>query len=136
MKYISTSETDTIKIAQSIAKEAKRGDVFLLYGTLGVGKSVFCRAFIQAFCGDVEVPSPTFTLLQTYEAPDFEIFHFDLYRIKNDAELFELGIEDALFGGVCLIEWPQKLGKYTPKKHIKIEIVQEDSSRIISVTNL
>ncbi|MFI3242077.1 MAG: tRNA (adenosine(37)-N6)-threonylcarbamoyltransferase complex ATPase subunit type 1 TsaE [Alphaproteobacteria bacterium] len=137
MEYISNSEAETSQIAQSIASKAKKGDTFLLYGTLGVGKSVFSRAFIKSLCGEeTEVPSPTFTLLQTYESNSFEIFHFDLYRIEEDSELFELRIEDALYGGVCLIEWPTKLGRYMPKKYKKIEISQKDNVRIINITEI
>ncbi len=136
MQYISNSEQETSQIASQIALQAKKGDRFLLYGTLGVGKSVFSRAFIKALCGqDTEVPSPTFTLLQTYEAKDFEIYHFDLYRIKHQEELFELGIEDALYAGVCLIEWPSKLGNYMPQEYTKIEISQSDNQRIITIKN-
>ena len=80
--FISKSEKDTKKLAETLAQKAKRGDVFALFGTLGMGKSVFARAFIQKLTDAKEVPSPTFTLVQQYEASDFEIYHFDLYRLK------------------------------------------------------
>ena len=112
----------TQELAQKLAQIAKKGDTFLLFGTLGVGKSVFARAFIEFLSPAKEVPSPTFTLVQTYDAPEFEIYHFDLYRIKNPEEIWELNIEEALFGAVSLIEWPEKMGPYIPRNAFKINI--------------
>lgn len=113
---------ETQALAEKFAKIAKKGDVFLLFGTLGVGKSVFARAFVKALSNASEVPSPTFTLVQTYAAPDFEIYHFDLYRLKSEEEIWELNMEEALFGAVSLIEWPEKMGPYMPKNAFKILI--------------
>ncbi len=95
-----------------------------------MGKSVFSRAFIQHFLGNVDVPSPTFTLLQTYEAPDYEIYHFDLYRLKDPEEIFELGMEEAMYNGVCLIEWPEKMGGYLPKRAITVKITPQEEGRL------
>lgn len=119
-KYILVEQEDTENLAKELSKKAKAHDIFALFGTLGVGKSVFSRAFIQNLCGDTEVPSPTFTLLQIYDAPDFEIYHYDMYRIKSPEEVFELGVEEAFVEGVSLIEWPEKMGAYLPKKRIEL----------------
>ena len=99
------------------------------------GKSAFSRGFIKSLCPLVEdVPSPTFTLLQTYEAKDFEIYHFDMYRLKTPEEAYELGIEDAFIDGVSLIEWPEKIGSLLPKNAMRISFeIQEDQSRLITV---
>ena len=135
MKFISKSEAETIEIATNFAQRVSPGTVVALYGTLGAGKSAFCRGFIQSLCKQVEdVPSPTFTLLQTYDAPNFEIYHFDMYRLKQPQEAYELGIEDAFLDGVSLIEWPEKIGYLLPKNaiHITIEI-NEDQSRLITI---
>ena len=131
--FLSSSEKQTSEIASKIAKKAKRGDVFALYGTLGVGKSVFARAFIKTLTKAEEVPSPTFTLVQPYEAPDFEIYHFDLYRLKSEDEVFELGFEEAVYEGVCLIEWPEKAGSWLPKDIFKITISAEQDARKICI---
>ena len=96
-----------------------------------MGKSVFARAFIQKLCGKTDVPSPTFTLVQMYDAPNFEVYHFDLYRLKSPEEIFELGIEEAMYEGVCLIEWPEKMGGYLPQKAVKIEITPYENGRKI-----
>ncbi len=132
--FISKSEKDTKKLAETLAQKAKRGDVFALFGTLGMGKSVFARAFIQKLTDAKEVPSPTFTLVQQYEASDFEIYHFDLYRLKSPDEVFELGFEEAVYEGVCLIEWPEQAGNWLPRDIFKIEITSNKNERIFKIS--
>ena len=132
--FISKSEKDTKKLAETLAQKAKRGDVFALFGTLGMGKSVFARAFIQKLTDAKEVPSPTFTLVQQYEASDFEIYHFDLYRLKSPDEVFELGFEEAVYEGVCLIEWPEQAGNWLPRDIFKIEITSNKNDRIFKIS--
>lgn len=131
--FICNSEQQTIDLAQKLALLARRGDVFALYGTLGMGKSVFARAFIQKLCDTDDVPSPTFTLVQIYPSTDFDIYHFDLYRLKSPDEVFELGLEDAIYGGVSLIEWPQKAGAWLPKDVFNINISPTDNGRKIII---
>lgn len=131
--YLSSNELQTASFGKALSKVAQIGDVFALYGTLGMGKSVLARAFIQAVSNQEEVPSPTFTLLQTYEGQDFDVYHFDLYRIKQAEEIFEIGIEDAIYGGVSLIEWPEKMGGYLPLDIIKIEITPQGDGRLIEI---
>ncbi len=129
-----TSEDDTLSLAARIAASARPRDVFLLQGPLGAGKSVFARGFIRALCGaDTEVPSPTFTLLQTYDGPGASIYHFDLYRLKDPDEIFEIGWEEARSDGIALVEWPERLGPHKPKKArtIRIEPGAGDSRRIM-----
>lgn len=132
-----SSENETIAAARDFAKSLTGTDVILLSGGLGMGKSVFSRAVIRALVGDdeLDVPSPTFTLVQTYNSPKANIYHFDLYRLKSPDELYEIGWEDALGQGVMLIEWPEKLGYLTPKNTIKINITAGDipTSRVITV---
>ncbi|MBY0272893.1 MAG: tRNA (adenosine(37)-N6)-threonylcarbamoyltransferase complex ATPase subunit type 1 TsaE [Alphaproteobacteria bacterium] len=120
---ISHSEEETAVVARSLALKLRPGDVVLLRGELGAGKSTFARALIQALCGEETiVPSPTFTLVQTYEASEFTLWHFDLYRLNSPEEVYELGIEEALQRGVCLIEWPDRLGSHLPKIYREIEL--------------
>lgn len=126
--FISTSEKDTGDVARACAAITKRGDVWALEGTLGAGKSVFARAFIKASTDATEVPSPTFTLVQAYSSQKgFDIYHYDLYRLKDPTEIFELGVEDAFYEGVSLVEWPEKMGGFTPKNmwFVKIENVPQ-----------
>lgn len=132
-QFISHSENDTLKIASEFAKTLKVGDIIALHGTLGVGKTAFTRGIIQSLNAGVEVPSPTFTLLQTYETPNFDIYHFDMYRLKNPEEAYEIGIEDAFAEGVSFIEWPEKIGSILPRKHIDIFFEIKEDCRLITI---
>ena len=104
-----TDEDTTMAFGAWLAPYLRAGDVVLLKGDLGAGKTTWARGLICSLLGDVEVPSPTYTLVQTYDAPDFEVWHFDLYRLKQENDVWELGIEEALDDGVCLIEWPERI---------------------------
>ena len=125
ISVICRNEDETVAFAQKLSQIAKVGDTFALFGTLGMGKSVFARGFVQSLTAAEEVPSPTFTLVQSYEAPDFEIYHFDLYRLKAPEEIFELGMEEALYGGVCLIEWPELIEELLPAARTSIRIEKD-----------
>lgn len=113
----------TDRLAAAVAPLLRRGDVIALAGDLGAGKTTFARALIRTLAGKgTEVPSPTFTLVQTYETPAGTIWHFDLYRIGAHDEVWELGIEDAFAGGISLIEWPERLGGLMPADHLWISL--------------
>lgn len=120
--YICKNETETENLAQSLSEISSAGDVWALFGTLGMGKSVWSRAFIRHLTKAEDVPSPTFTLVQTYPAENFDIYHYDLYRLKSPEEIWELNIEEAMYGAVCLIEWPEKAGVYLPRDAFRVEI--------------
>ena len=123
------TEADTRTAAAKLAGFLQVGDIVALDGTLGAGKTAFARALINAFPGDDEdVPSPTFTLVQTYQRGATEIWHFDLYRLDDSEDAFELGIEDAFADAISLIEWPDKLGTYLPSRHLRINLAQADES--------
>ena len=133
-KHISSlSEDDTRSLAEKVASVAEKGDVFALYGTLGAGKSTFSRYFIQYLTQAKEIPSPTFTLLQTYDAEKFEIYHYDMYRLKQPDEAYELDIEEAFYNGVSLIEWPEKIAPLLPRKLWKISIETKGNERIFTI---
>jgi len=113
----------TDELAQCLARVAKTGDVIALCGDLGAGKTAFARAFIRSLTDPNEdVPSPTFTLVQSYEGRDLEIYHFDLYRLERAEDVFELGIEDALNDAVSLIEWPERMGTYIPRDRLEVRL--------------
>ncbi len=130
-----TSEEETAEVGKKLAQLAGRGDCFALFGTLGMGKSVLARAFIHALCGKIDVPSPTFTLVQLYDAPDFTIYHFDLYRLKSAEEIFELGMEEALYEGVSLIEWPDKMSCYLPRNCFRITFTAAGNERQLTISS-
>src|SRR5205814_8845780 len=106
------------------------GAVVALSGTLGAGKTTFARGFIAARAGrPVEVPSPTFTLVQTYEFASGAIWHFDLYRLERADEAIELGIDEAFADGISLIEWPERLGGLLPGLRLDVRLVFDGTGR-------
>lgn len=114
--------------ARILADLAKPRDVILLYGDLGMGKTVFSRAFVQALTSpDEDVPSPTFTLVQLYDTDKGTIWHFDLYRLKQPDEVYELGFEEALSDGISLIEWPERAERLYPRNRLEIRITAGDT---------
>jgi tRNA threonylcarbamoyladenosine biosynthesis protein TsaE len=113
-------ETATAALAARIAALAVPGDIIALRGDLGTGKTAFARAFIQACGNQDEVPSPTFTLVQIYDAGPTVIWHFDLYRIRAPEAAWELGIEDAFIAGISLIEWPERMGPLLPDRRLEL----------------
>ena len=135
--FVSHSEADTNALAERLAEISVQGDIWALNGTLGVGKSVFARAFIKKLTGAHEVPSPTFTLLQTYSAKAFDIYHYDLYRLEKTSEIFELGVEEAFYSGVSLVEWPERMASFSPRNmwQVKIEMVPEGRKITISTND-
>ena len=114
----------TQRLGFLLARHLHAGDVVALAGDLGAGKSVLARAVITCLCPDEDdIPSPTFTLVQTYEPPcGNTVMHFDLYRLEMPEEAFDLGIEDAFIDAICLIEWPQRLGPFLPRTALSIEL--------------
>lgn len=139
-------EAATRALAARLAVSARLGDVIGLKGPLGAGKTTFARAFIAtraALAGvDVDdIPSPTFTLVQAYDFPgDVEqsptVVHVDLYRIENPDETIELGLEDAFASGICLVEWPERLGPLLPRSRIELTLAPgaTESARIAEIT--
>jgi tRNA threonylcarbamoyladenosine biosynthesis protein TsaE len=115
-------------LAARLAGPARVGDTFALSGELGAGKTALARAFIGALAvrervmRPSDVPSPTFTLMQSYEIGHLQVFHFDLFRLKSAEEALELGIEDACADGIALIEWPERLGRYLPANRIDVRL--------------
>jgi tRNA threonylcarbamoyladenosine biosynthesis protein TsaE len=120
----------TAALAAPLAPLARAGDVVALRGALGSGKTSFARAFIAARAGHaVEVPSPTYTLVQTYELPDGAIWHFDLYRLARADDAIELDIDEAFATGISLIEWPERLGDLLPTQRLDLTLAFEDAGR-------
>ena len=137
----SKSESDTIKAAQTFAKRITEPKIILLNGNLGTGKTVFARSFIRTLCNDqtIEVVSPTFTLLQSYDSDIAPIYHYDLYRIEDPDEILELDWEDATYNAITLIEWPERLGPYKPKSYLDITLSNVDNSenqRMIQIKSI
>ena len=120
-------------LATAVAALARAGDAILLEGELGAGKSAFARAFLRVASGDprLEVPSPTFTLVQSYETRIGTVHHFDLWRLDGPHGLAELGWEEARAEGIVLLEWPERLGPLLPKHLSVILEIDGDGRRAL-----
>ncbi|WP_404381841.1 tRNA (adenosine(37)-N6)-threonylcarbamoyltransferase complex ATPase subunit type 1 TsaE [Caenispirillum salinarum] len=126
LSLILPDEAATARLAEALAAAAHPGDVIALRGDLGAGKTALARAFVRARLQDPteEVPSPTFTLVQTYDDPETDalVWHFDLYRLEAPDDALELDLEDAFSDGICLIEWPDRLGGYLPRGRLDLTL--------------
>jgi tRNA threonylcarbamoyladenosine biosynthesis protein TsaE len=112
----------TISLGRFLAAWAQAGDVILLRGPLGVGKTTLARAIIGAFLPGEDVPSPSFTLVQSYEAGDLDIVHYDLYRLESEADIFELGWEEAVGRALVIVEWPELLRTVLPADWLEVTL--------------
>lgn len=122
-----TSPDQTCQMAASLAPRLRVGDVLLLSGDVGAGKTHFARCLIQAALPVPEdVPSPTYTLVQTYAGQGSEIWHADLYRLSDVTEVIELGLTDAFETAICLVEWPDRLGDLAPAQALRITLTALD----------
>lgn len=137
IKILLTNCFETEKFSKKLVKLTNQKDVLLLQGDLGAGKSYFARAFIQeAMEKNIDVPSPTYTIVQHYETNKGLIAHYDLYRLKSSSDLLELGLEEDLANAITLIEWPERLGAFLPEEYIQIQFEegQNTDERIVTLT--
>lgn len=125
----------TTALGARLAAHLQAGDAICLFGDLGAGKSTLARGLIRALTTPGEdVPSPTFTLVQTYDGPAFAIAHFDLYRLTTAAEAYEIGVEEALDDGCAIIEWPERLDGDLPPDRLDIALSVDGEGRSARVT--
>lgn len=132
-EYISNSVKDTYAIAKDVLKKLSTGDIVLLCGDLGAGKTNFVKGIVSALNGnDNEVTSPTFTLVNEYFAGGKKIYHFDLYRIEKQEELYNIGIEEYLYSdAICFIEWPERAQSlFSRAKVVSITKLDENQRKI------
>ena len=119
----SRSEKDTFALGQKLGGDCRPGDIVLLNGDLGVGKTVFTKGFGKGLGIEEPISSPTFTIMQIYESGRLPLYHFDVYRIADPEEMDEIGYEDYFFGeGVCLIEWASLIKELIPEHVICVTI--------------
>ena len=131
------NEEQTTALAHDIAARISAPCFIALHGDLGAGKSVFARAMIRSLANDadIDVPSPTFTLVQHYDYSTGTIYHFDLYRLENERDVIELGWDDAVFDGICLVEWPERAAGLLPDDRIDINFrTMGQTAREITIT--
>ena len=131
----SSGEESTARIAAALGPALSKGDVVLLEGDIGTGKTLFARRLIQSLqqCPE-DVPSPSFTLVQVYDTKRGQIWHTDLYRLSSPNDVEELGLSAAFQNEICLVEWPDRLGGLAPSDAlwVRFELGEEDASRHIT----
>ncbi|MFC2951066.1 tRNA (adenosine(37)-N6)-threonylcarbamoyltransferase complex ATPase subunit type 1 TsaE [Marinicaulis aureus] len=123
-------EQATGALGAALAPVLRGGDILRLEGDLGAGKSTLARGLIAALTGVPDAPSPTFTLVETYDGPDFALWHFDLYRLEAPEDVWELGLEEALDGGLTLIEWPERIEGLLPDGALTVRLEVAGAARV------
>ncbi|HEX3365880.1 tRNA (adenosine(37)-N6)-threonylcarbamoyltransferase complex ATPase subunit type 1 TsaE [Phenylobacterium sp.] len=135
VRVILGDEAATARLGAAIARVLRPGEAVCLSGPLGAGKSTLARALVRALTTpDEDVPSPTFTLVQFYEGAGLKIAHFDLYRLTDPDEAYEIGLDEALDDGAAVIEWPDRLAGRLPPDRLDVEIAIEGAGRAARLT--
>ena len=138
-KLISHSENETKLIGKKFAEKLKKGDVIVLTGELGSGKTKFTEGVLEHFGLENEISSPTFNIVNEYISKNINIYHFDVYRLEDEDEFYAIGGEEYFDKGICLIEWGEMIESVLPKKYIHITFnrnYENDDSRAVSYTHL
>lgn len=134
--YNSKSETDTKKLAIKMASMLKKGDLIVLCGELGSGKTKFTEGFLTYFGLGNEISSPTFTIVNEYKKDDINIYHFDVYRLEDSSEFYAIGGDEYFENGICLIEWGELIEDALPNEYIKIDFSRDDSNENERILNI
>ena len=139
IKIISNNQEETKQLAKKFAKFLSKGDIVVLTGELGAGKTKFVEGFLENFNLQDEISSPTFNIVNEYVNDNISIYHFDVYRLLDSDEFYSIGGEEYFERGICLIEWGEIIEDILPKSYIHITIKKDDtneSKRIITFTNV
>ena len=126
--YISKSEKDTISYAESFAKGLNVGDIVVLTGELGSGKTKFVEGVLKHFNLEDEISSPTFTIVNEYTSDKINIYHFDVYRLEDSDEFYAMGGDEYFSKGICLIEWGEIIEDILPKPYTKVVFSKDDTN--------
>ena len=136
-KYISQNENDTINFACKLASYLQDGDIIILSGDLGSGKTKFTQGILRFFSFDTEISSPTFTIVNEYNAPNnTNIYHFDVYRLADIDEFYALGGDEYFDNGICIIEWGELIESILPKNFLKITFERDPNNLDKRILNI
>ena len=132
LTVITRSTTDTERVGEELARCILSTPALprfvALYGDLGVGKTAFVRGFTRAIAPLARVKSPTFALVNQYKGERISVFHFDMYRIEDEDDLYSIGFFDYIDSGICLCEWSENIEESIPHEHIRVEIIKNDAA--------
>ena len=128
MRVISKSEQDTIALGKKIAEKLEKGTVIVLTGDLGSGKTKLTEGILTYFGLENEISSPTFTIVNEYQKDEINIYHFDVYRLEDSSEFYEIGGEEYFEKGASIIEWGEMIEDALPKEYIKINFSRDLSN--------
>ena len=135
-KFVSKNELDTKNFAKKLASKLKRKDVVVLTGELGSGKTKFAEGFLSYFGLENEISSPTFNIVNEYKKDDINIYHFDVYRLEDSSEFYEIGGEEYFENGICLIEWGELIEDALPNNYIHIVFEKDSSNENVRILNI
>lgn len=134
--FKSNSETETKEFARKFASKLNKGDVLVLSGDLGSGKTKFTEGFLSYFGLENEISSPTFTIVNEYHKDDINIYHFDVYRLEDSSEFYAIGGDEYFEKGICIIEWGELIEDALPKKYIKIDFSRSQENEDERILNI
>lgn len=135
-QFLSNSEKDTKNFAKSLAAHLKKNDIIVLTGNLGSGKTKFTEGILSYFGLENEISSPTYTIVNEYQKGDINIYHFDVYRLEDSSEFYEIGGEEYFENGICLIEWGELIEDALPKEYVHITFSKDDNDENIRILNI
>ena len=135
-KYVSKSENDTINFACNMAKFLEKGNIIVLTGDLGSGKTKFTQGILKYFNLENEISSPTFTIVNEYNTQNVNIYHFDVYRLTDSDEFYAIGGEEYLNNGICIIEWGEIIEDILPNDYIKINFTKDPENENYRILEL
>ena len=134
--FISHNSEETMDFASNLASQLSVGDVVVLTGELGAGKTKFTEGFLKHFGLDKEISSPTFNIVNEYKKDDINIYHFDVYRLEDVSEFYAIGGEDYFSSGICIIEWGELIEEALPNNCIRISFEKDVNDTNIRYLNI
>ena len=135
-QFVTKNENDTKNFAKSLASQLKKKDVIVLTGDLGSGKTKFTEGILSYFGLEKEISSPTFTIVNEYQKDNVTIYHFDVYRLEDSSEFYEIGGEEYFENGICFIEWGELIEEALPKEYLHITFSKDDNDETIRILNI
>lgn len=135
-QFISKSEQSTKNFAKSLASQLKSKDIIVLTGNLGSGKTKFTEGILTYFGLENEISSPTFTIVNEYNKDDINIYHFDVYRLEDSSEFYEIGGDEYFENGICIIEWGELIEDALPKDYLHITFNKDENDENIRILNI